>query len=73
MELALFDNLYFLDISGNYISFENMAYLPSLKDLNIGCNALTGISVPPDVPNAFAKLEVCHTINFLMTDTYQRC
>ena len=57
-ELALFRNLYYIDVSGNYLAFEKFGVLQSLRDLNIGCNALTKISIPDSIDGAFSKLEV---------------
>ncbi|KAG2378118.1 hypothetical protein C9374_008740 [Naegleria lovaniensis] len=69
-DMEVFRNLYFLDVSGNYIPFEQLASLPSLKNLNIGCNALSGISIPQHVDNAFSKLEILNLSYNTFSDPY---
>ncbi|KAF0976493.1 hypothetical protein FDP41_004392 [Naegleria fowleri] len=69
-DMDSFRNLYYLDVSGNYIPFEQLASIPSLRNLNIGCNALSGISIPQNVDNAFAKLEILNLSYNTFSDPY---
>ena len=64
-DLSRFRNLYYLDVSGNYLNFEQFGVLSSLKNLNIGCNALTRVSIPLDNINSFSKLEVSKNLRIV--------